>query len=67
LTDELLQKYTSTIESLELLPSGGGRFEVKVGNQLIFSKKSFGRHAETNEVAQLFEEATGVAPLSQDS
>ena len=67
MTDELLQKYTSAIESLELLPSSGGRFEVMVGDQLIFSKKSIGRHAETNEVAKLFEEATGVAPLSQDS
>jgi selenoprotein W-related protein len=38
---------------LTLLPSSGGRFEVKVDDTLVFSKKALGRHAEPGEVANL--------------
>jgi selenoprotein W-related protein len=47
------------IQSLTLLPSSGGRFEVKVGDTLVFSKKALGRHAEPGEVARLVREAMG--------
>jgi selenoprotein W-related protein len=59
LTEELLERYSHAIESLTLLPSGGGRFEVVVGDDLVYSKKATGRHAEEGEVAKLFEEKTG--------
>ena len=35
--------------SLELVPSSGGRFEVSVDGQLVFSKAALGRHAEPHE------------------
>jgi selenoprotein W-related protein len=38
------------------LPSSGGRFEVKVDDTLIFSKKALGRHAEPGEVVRLLRE-----------
>jgi selT/selW/selH-like putative selenoprotein len=38
---------------VELIPSGGGRFEVAVEGKLIFSKKQSKRHAEKGEVLQL--------------
>jgi selenoprotein W-related protein len=53
LADELLKSQIQNIASLTLLPSSGGRFEVKVGETLVFSKKALGRHAEPGEVARL--------------
>jgi selenoprotein W-related protein len=44
------------IASLTLLPSSGGRFEVKADDVLVFSKKALGRHAEEGEVARLLRE-----------
>ena len=38
------------IESFNLVPSDGGRFEFNVNGNLIFSKKQLGRHAEEGEV-----------------
>jgi selenoprotein W-related protein len=64
LADELLTKYTHVIESLTLIPSSGGRFEVLADETLIFSKLTAGRHAEPGEVARQFEETTG-AEMSQ--
>ncbi len=63
---EMLEKYTPVIEQFTLIPSGGGRFEVTVDDQLIYSKKASGRHAEEGEVARLFEEATGVKPMPRE-
>jgi predicted Rdx family selenoprotein len=38
---------------VELIPSGGGRFEVVRDGTLIFSKKSLGRHAAPGEILKL--------------
>ena len=43
------------IESLELVPAGGGVFEVEVDGQLVFSKKKEGRFPEWREVQAHFE------------
>jgi selenoprotein W-related protein len=60
LADELLTKYPQVIESLTLIPSSGGRFEVLANDISIFSKLAVGRHAEPGEIARQFEEQTGV-------
>lgn len=52
---ELLEKYEPDIESVTLVPSEGGRFEVTVNGKLLFSKKKTGRHAEPGEVAGLIQ------------
>ncbi len=54
------------IESLTLIPAGGGKFEVTVGDELIYSKKATGRHAEPGEVAGLFEQKVGPIPEAAD-
>jgi selenoprotein W-related protein len=41
------------IEKIELLPSDGGRFEVTVNGELLYSKLSTGRHVNPGEVVQL--------------
>ena len=52
---ELLKYYETQIESITLCPSDGGRFEVTVNGQLIYSKLKTGRHADTGEVKGLVE------------
>jgi len=44
---------------LGLTPSGGGVFEVMLDDELIFSKKQLGRHAEPGEVFRLIAERRG--------
>lgn len=60
MTDELLSNYQHVIEDLQLVTSSGGAFEVKVNDELIFSKKSLQRrHAEPEEILSLFKEIIG--------
>jgi selenoprotein W-related protein len=66
LTEELLNLYAPVIKSLNLLPSSGGRFEVTVDDELIYSKKATGRHANPGEIARLFQEKTGVEPIEEE-
>ena len=51
MTEEPLKAFEPYITELTLLPSDGGRFEVTVNDQLVYSKKATGRHAEYSEVA----------------
>jgi selenoprotein W-related protein len=51
-----MSTYTPVIESLTLIPSSGGRFEVVADDTVLFSKKTLGRHAEPGEVAKSFED-----------
>ncbi|MBL8076344.1 MAG: Rdx family protein [Anaerolineales bacterium] len=50
---ELLEHFEHLIESLTLIPSEGGRFEVSVNGQLIYSKLATKRHAEAGEIVNL--------------
>ena len=59
LAEELLNNYTPVIDNLTMIPSGKGRFEVVVGDALIYSKVETGRHAEAGEIVGLFEAKTG--------
>jgi selenoprotein W-related protein len=43
------------IGSLSLIPSDGGKFEVSVNGDLIFSKLQSGRHANPGEVNELLQ------------
>jgi selenoprotein W-related protein len=55
LVNEVLgdKELEAQIETLDLIPSSGGRFEVTVNGKLIFSKKALKRHAEPGEVYNL--------------
>lgn len=59
LTDELLKNYEHVIETIALVPSDGGRFEVTVNGQLIYSKLQTHRHAEPGEVLGLVKKLVG--------
>ena len=55
----MLSGWSPRIESLELIPSQGGRFEVVLDGELVFSKAELGRHAEPGEVAALIRDRLG--------
>jgi selenoprotein W-related protein len=51
----LFNRFDAKIQSLTLIPSGGGRFEVQLNDQLIFSKLQTERHPEPSEITGLVE------------
>lgn len=53
LASELLKNYEHVIENVALVPSEGGRFEVSVNGNLIYSKLQTKRHAEAGEILGL--------------
>jgi len=53
LAQDLLKDYEHVIESVALIPSDGGRFEVSVNGDLVFSKLQAKRHAEAGEILGL--------------
>ena len=59
LAGELLKNYEHVIESVVLVPSDGGRFEVTVNGQLLYSKLDTHRHAEPGEVLGLLRQLVG--------
>ncbi|HRJ44281.1 MAG: SelT/SelW/SelH family protein [Caldilineaceae bacterium] len=59
----MLESFTPVIESVKLIPSSGGRFEVMANDKLIYSKKAEGRHAEEGEVVRRFSEAFGIEAM----
>jgi selenoprotein W-related protein len=50
---ELLHSFEPEIESVTLIPSDGGRFEVTVNDALAYSKLQTHRHAEHGEIPAL--------------
>ncbi len=50
---DLLKEFEFKIESITLVPSDGGRFEVSVNGKLLYSKLATYRHVEPGEVNRL--------------
>lgn len=50
---ELLKEFEFNIHRIGLIPSDGGRFEVTVDGNLLYSKLKTGRHANPGEIAGL--------------
>lgn len=48
-----MKSFEPEIESLTLVPSDGGVFEVTANGQNLYSKKQLGRHADPGEVVGL--------------
>jgi len=59
LTTDLLKGYEHVIETITLVPSDGGKFEVTVNGELLFSKLQSHRHAEPGEVLSLVGKLVG--------
>jgi len=60
---DLLHDYQQIISDLTLVTGSKGVFDVVVDDELLYSKKSTGRHAKDGEVLELFRDryAKGVA------
>lgn len=55
MTEELMNNFIGSIAGVNLIPSGGGVFDVIVDGQLIFSKKELKRFPEDGELSQIIE------------
>jgi selenoprotein W-related protein len=45
MTDSILETFGPKISRVILLPSSGGRYEVTIDGELVYSKKATGKHA----------------------
>lgn len=52
MAEELLEEHGQGISTLSLVPSAGGRFEVTVNGELVFSKAELGRFPEVKELRE---------------
>lgn len=59
LADDLLKQFEHVIESITLVPSDEGRFEVSANGSLVYSKLQSGRHAAPGEVVGLIAKMVG--------
>jgi selenoprotein W-related protein len=53
LVTQLMESFEHVIESVTLIPSDGGRFEVSVNGKLIYSKLETKRHAQEGEIVSI--------------
>ena len=59
MADEILSNYQHIIDRFTFVTGSKGVFDFKVNDEMLFSKKSIGRHAEPGEVLRLFREHVG--------
>jgi selenoprotein W-related protein len=57
LAEQILGTLKNKVASLEIVPSGGGVFEVDLDGRRIFSKKEMGRFPEFEEIHEAIEKA----------
>ena len=56
---QLLEEFEPDIDEFTLIVSDGGRFEVELDGDLVYSKLETGRHAEYEDVAAPIRERIG--------
>jgi selenoprotein W-related protein len=59
LADHLVRQFKQNIDELTLLPSDGGRFEIKVNDEMIYSKLSTGEFPENLTIEEEVRERMG--------
>ena len=52
----LKKQFAEEISEIKLIPSDGGAYEIRVDDELIYSKLATGRHADPPEILGLFKE-----------
>lgn len=53
MAQELLMTFTDKLPGVVLVPGTGGIFEIRLNNEVLFSRKSAGRFPEPREIKQL--------------
>ena len=56
-TADLLKEFEPYVSSWELIPADGGRFEVTVDGELVYSKLETGRHTDSSELRPLIKKS----------
>jgi selenoprotein W-related protein len=59
LASEVLSRWAPIMRAVELQSSSGGRFDITLDGELVFSKKAKGRFPKPKEVAGLLEAKLG--------
>ena len=59
MADDILSNYQHVIDSFTFITGSKGVFEFQVDGQLLYSKKTLGRHANPGEVLNLFRDFIG--------
>ncbi len=54
----LLNRFKQQIASLEMVPSSGGRFEIDVDGQSVYSKLETGQFPDESEIVEALEQRT---------
>lgn len=54
-----MANYQHVIENFTFITGTKGAFELRVDDDLLYSKKSTGRHAEPGEIQQIFRDFVG--------
>ena len=55
--EDILEKYGQEVESIDLVPTSGGKFEFYLNGDLLYSKIETDRHTEDGEILGLIEKA----------
>lgn len=55
--EDILEKYGQEVESIDLIPTSGGKFEFYLNGDLLYSKIETDRHTEDGEILGLIEKA----------
>jgi predicted Rdx family selenoprotein len=61
LGNELLSRWAPIVRALDLQSASGGRFDIYLDDELVFSKQAARRFPKPGEVARLFEIKLGPA------
>ncbi len=59
LAREVIDQWADRLTAVRLVPSSGGRFEVTLDGDLIFSKAKLDRHAEPGELSAILRDRIG--------
>lgn len=59
MAEDVLSNYQHVIKTFTFVTGSKGAFEFKVNDELLFSKKELGRHAEPGEVFEIFKDYVG--------
>ena len=55
--EDFLEKFGLEVESIDLIPTSGGKFEFYLNGELLYSKIETDRHTEDGEILGLIEKA----------
>jgi|TARA_B100001750_G_C15468700_1_gene578551 selenoprotein W-related protein len=50
LTEKILKQYKAKVDELKLIPSDGGRFELSIDGDLVYSKLATGQFPDEEEI-----------------